>query len=138
MAHLDSLVTAERLLYPKQVLKELGDYAGDLKTDPAYGWAKRHEAKARYADLLLDEARAVLALHPNLIDPDEVATGRDPADPYVVALAQLLRSRGVDARIVTDDYRQKKDKVSLAAVAGVLGVPSTVMKIFLKGEGFEY
>jgi hypothetical protein len=53
-------------------------------------------------------------------------------------LAQKLRSGGVDARIVTNDTRQINNKVSVAAVAGLLGSPSTVMRIFLRGEGFNY
>jgi len=82
------------------------------------------------------EAQAILDAHPDLIEPD--AVGTDPADPYLIALAQKLRNGGVDARIVTNDTRQINNKVSVAAVAGLLGIPSTVMRLFSRGEGFSY
>ena len=100
-----------------------------------YSWAKGHEARACHPDRLVAEAKAILDAHPDLIDAD--SSGKDPADPYIVALAQKLRSGGVDARIVTNDTRQINNKVSVAAVAGLLGSPSTVMRLFLRGEGFS-
>jgi len=136
--HLDTLVGNGRLIYPRQVLDELKGYAPPkaLKNDVPYSWAKGHEARACRPDRLVAEAKAILDAHPDLIDPD--SAGKDPADPYIVALAQKLRSGGVDARIVTNDTRQINNKVSVAAVAGLLGSPSTVMRISLRGEGFNY
>ena len=136
--HLDALVGNGRLIYPRQVLEELKSYASPkaLKTDLPYSWAKGHEVKACHPDRLVAEAKAILDAHSDLIDPD--AVGTDPADPYLVALAQKLRNGGVDARIVTNDTRQINNKVSVAAVAGLLGIPSTVMRLFLRGEGFSY
>jgi len=97
---------------------------------------KKNEAQASYPDSLLVEAKAILNDHPDLIDAERA--GKDPADPYVIALAQKLRSDGHDARIVTNDTRNINMKVSVAAVAGLLGVPSTVMRLFLRGEGYAY
>ncbi len=136
--HLDALVANGRLIYPRQVLEELKGYAPPkaLNNDVPYSWAKGHEARACHPDRLVAEAKAILDAHPDLIDPD--SAGKDPADPYIVALAQKLRSGGVDARIVTNDTRQINNKVSVAAVAGLLGSPSTVMRIPLRGEGFNY
>lgn len=138
LTHLDQMVTQARLVYPSQVLAELKGYAPRkaLKTDPPYTWAKKHEPQASHPDLLLREAKAILNDHKDLIDPDKA--GKDPADPYVIALAQKLRGGGHDARIVTNDTRQINKKVSVAAVAGLLGIPSTVMRLFLRGEGFNY
>jgi hypothetical protein len=125
--HLAALVGNGRLIYPRQVLDELKSYAPPkaLQNDVPYSWAKRHEARASHPDRLVPEAKAILDAHPDLIDPD--SAGTDPADPYIVALAQKPRSGGVDARIVTNDTRQINNKVSVAAVAGLLGSPSTVL-----------
>lgn len=138
LTHLDKMVAQGLLVYPRQVLGELKDYAPrqDLKKDLPYTWTKKHEAKACHPDLLLPEAKVILGAHNDLIDPTKA--GKDPADPYVIALAEKLRGGGKDARIVTDDTRQINKKVSVAAVAGLLGIPSTVMRIFLRGEGFSY
>jgi len=140
VATLDALVGAGRLIYPRHVLDELKEYAGGnpkvLKTDVAYSWAKKHEAKACHGDRLLAEGKAILKAHPDLIEPD--SSGKDPADPYVIALAEKLRGADVDVRIVTDDTRQVKSKVSVAAVSGLMGIPSTPMRIFLRGEGHNY
>ena len=136
--HLDALVGDGRLIYPRQVLDELKGYAPAkaLKSDVPYSWAKGHEARACHPDRLVSEAKAILDAHPDLIDAD--SAGTDPADPYLIALAQKLRGGGVDARIVTNDTRQINNKVSVAAVAGLLGSPSTVMRLFLRGEGYYY
>lgn len=136
--HLNALVAGNRLVYPRQVLEELRSYASPraLESDVPYMWAKGNEAQACHPDRLINEAKAILDTYPDLIDPD--AAGRDPADPYIIALAQKLRRDARDARIVTNDTRQINNKVSVAAVAGVLGIPSTVMRIFLRGEGFNY
>lgn len=136
--HLGALVGNRRLIYPRQVLDELKGYAPPkaLKNDAPYSWAKGHEARACHPGRLVAEAKAILDAHPDLIDPD--SAGKDPADPYLIALAQELRNAGVEARIVTNDTRQINNKVSVAAVAGLLGIPSTVMRIFLRGEGFRY
>jgi len=140
VTHLNGLVAASRLIYPKQVLAELKGYAPakDLKNDLPYTWANGHAATACHPEALMVEAKLILKAHRDLIEADATTSGKDPADPYLVALAQKLRGEGVDARIVTDDHRQINNKVSVAAVAGVLGVPSTVMRIFLRGEGYQY
>jgi len=136
--HLNGMVANGGLVYPSQVLGELERYANPqaLAADIPYQWAKSCEAIACYPDLLLTEAKAILAAHKDLIDPAK--TGKDPADPYVIALAQKLKGNGHDARIVTNDTRQIQNKVSVAAVAGLLGVASTVLRLFLRGQGFNY
>jgi hypothetical protein len=138
ISHLDMMAVGGSLVYPQQVLGELKGYATPkvLATDIPYQWARKHETAACHPDLLLVEAKAILAAHDDLIVKD--GSGKDPADPYVIALAQKLKTVGNDARIVTNDTRQINKKVSVAAVAGLLGIPSTIMRIFLRGQGFIY
>jgi hypothetical protein len=136
--HMDQMVAQGRLVYPPQVLEELKRYAPprNLMSDPAYAWAKKNDQQGCHPELLLNEAKMILNAHPDLIEPE--ATGKDPADPYVIALAQKLQLAEQDARIVTNDTRNINKKVSVAAVAGLLGIPSTVLRLFLRGEGFAY
>jgi hypothetical protein len=138
ITHLDKMATGALLVYPSQVLGELKSYANPkaLATDVPYQWALKHESQACHKDLLMSEAKAILKDHNDLIGND--GSGKEPADPYVIALAKKLRDGGDDARIVTNDTRQINKKVSVAAVSGLLGIPSTVMRIFLRGEGFPY
>ena len=140
IAHLDTMAAAGGLTYPLQVLAELKSYAGGdakvLAADVPYQWARKHESTACHKDLLMREAKIILTAHDDLIEKQ--SSGKEPADPYVIALAQKLRDAGSDARIVTNDTRQINKKVSVAAVSGLLGIPSTIMRIFLRGEGFPY
>jgi len=139
VAHLDDKVKAGTLVYPRQVIDELKSYANPktLATDVPYQWVKKHEATGCHSDLLLAEGKAILKVHEDLI-VKEASSKKEPADPYVIALAQKLRGEGHDARIITNDTRQIHRKVSVAAVAGLIGIPSTVMHIFLRGEGHPY
>jgi len=139
IAHLTTMVASSALVYPQQVIGELKSYATPktLATDVPYQWAKTHEAAGCHSDLLHREAKAILGAHDDLIDK-QATSQKEPADPYVIALAKKLRDQGQDARIVTNDIRQIHKKVSVSAVAGLMGIPSTVMRIFLRGEGFPY
>jgi hypothetical protein len=102
--HLNALVAGNRLVYPRQVLEELRSYASPraLESDVPYMWAKGNEVQACHPDRLINEAKAILDTYPDLIDPD--AAGRDPADPYIIALAQKLRR---DARARCADRHER-------------------------------
>src|SRR5262245_40688968 len=130
IAHLDKLVADGTLVYPQQVIGELKNYAPPkmLPSDIPYQWAKKHEVTACHGQLLHKEAKAILAVHNDLIDT-QATSPKEPADPYVIALARKLREQGEDARIITNDVRQIHKKVSVSAVAGLLGIPSTVMRL---------
>ena len=130
---LDGMVNNGLLLYPPQVLRELERHVE--KSDVAYTWAKKNEAKATRHGQLLVEAKAVLARLPNLIDPEKVSAV-DPADPYVIALAQCISAAtGHAPTVVTNDFRNSLKKTSLSAAAGVFGFPDIPLNIFLESNG---
>jgi uncharacterized protein DUF4411 len=131
LAALDGLVSSDLLYYPTEVLKELERH--DEKSDVAYTWAKKNAAKAtRYGQLYV-QAKAVLATIPNLIDPDKVSAV-DPADPYVIALAQCLVNDGHTPTVITDDIRTSPKKTSLSAGAGAFGFPAVPLFLFLRTQ----
>jgi hypothetical protein len=125
LAALDALVEADCLLFPMQVLPEL-----DRMSDVAHAWAKRNNARATRYGYLYSEGAQVLKRLPRLIDPTKVGA-IDPADPYVIALAQALVKDGHTPSVITDDTKNRPMRTSLAAAAGVYGFPSMPMAIFL-------
>jgi hypothetical protein len=46
---------------------------------------------------------------PKVLDPDK-DSGAEEADPYLLALASLLRTEGLDARIVTQETKRHSEK----------------------------
>src|SRR5438874_6517712 len=72
ITHLDKMADDGGLIYPKQVIGELKSYANPkvLTTDVPYQWVKSHETRACHPDLLLSEAKTILAAHTDLIVED--------------------------------------------------------------------
>lgn len=90
-AALSALVAAGRLVFPPEVVKELKRDTGG-HPDQACQWAVATEPAA-CLPVSHDEARAVLAQVPQILDPKK-DSGEDEADPYVLALAVRLREQG--------------------------------------------
>jgi len=133
-AQMSSLVDKGRLVFPKEVLRELERTADPDSPDAQYLWAKQNEGKASELDPSLDDVKSVLAKVPNVLDPDK-DTGAEEADPYLLAIATRLRAEGKDARIVTEESKDTPRKLSIRTAAGLLGVPSVPLKAFLQFEG---
>lgn len=127
-AAMGRLVAQGRLRFPVRVLDELSRHR-----DQAQEWAKTHVAAASEGEPTLQEVKDVLAVVPDIIDPEKDA-GVDEADPYVLAMAARIRAAGIDARIVTQESKDTPTKLSLNTAAGVLGIPSVPLKGFLRAE----
>lgn len=121
---LTNLVSAGRLIYPSLVLEELERAAKGKAPDAQYMWAKANSSTATsQAACSLEEAKAVLAIVPTVLDPQK-DSGADEADPYILAVAVRLREDDIDARIVTEERTDTPTKMSLNTAAGILGIPS--------------
>jgi uncharacterized protein DUF4411 len=131
LTYLSELVSNDLLFFPPEVLGELGRH--NEKSDDAYTWAKKNSGKATRHGRLYDEAKGVLRKLPNLIDPEKVSDV-DVADPYVIALAQLLKVQGCVATIITNDTHQYPKKTALSSAAGVFGFPSIPLLLFLQTQ----
>lgn len=127
-ASMARLVNQGRLRFPARVLDELSRHR-----DHAHEWAKQHASAASEGEPTLGEVKDVLAVVPDIIDPEK-DSGVDEADPYVLAMAVRLRASGVDARVVTQETRDFPTKLSLNTAAGVLGIPSVPLRGFLRAE----
>src|SRR5437870_5234052 len=89
-SRLSALVVEGRLKFPKQVVDELRRMAlPDIK-DPLLDWAEQVEADACSTTLGYDKVKEVLSHVADILDPTK-DSGADEADPYVLALAIVLR-----------------------------------------------
>lgn len=128
---LSKLVTAGRLVYPKEVVKELQRYQG--AEQPALQWAQGNEARATARQPSMSQVKEVLAEVEEVLDPDK-DSGVDEADPYVLAMALFIKSENHDVRIVTEEFKTTGTKMCLAGAAGYLGLPSVSLRVMLKFE----
>jgi Domain of unknown function (DUF4411) len=134
---LTRLVRARRLVFPKEVLGELRrERQGRRRSDLLWLWALSSEARACRVSPPFAAVKAVLASVPELVDPaaDSLV---ERADPYVLALAQVLRADGNDARVVTEETRDVPWKVSLYTACGVLRIPTVGLADFLTATTFR-
>jgi hypothetical protein len=127
------LVAADRILFPKQVVDELERVADPNAPDAQYLWARQNAVKANAHDPSLQEVKDVLAVVPEVLDPDKDA-GAEEADPYILAVAARLRVEGKDARVVTQETKDTPRKMSLNTACGLLGIPSVPLSAFLQFE----
>ena len=128
-----NLVQEGRLVFPKQVVDELGRVADPSSPDQQYRWVKQHEGRAAERAPSFEEIKGILRAVPTVLDPDK-DTGVEEADPYVLAVAVRLRAEGKDARIVTEENKETPRKMSLRTAAGLLGLPSVPLRAFLHFE----
>jgi hypothetical protein len=136
-ASLTALVNEARLFFPHEVMAELKRDSRDKRhPDPPCEWATRVEAEACKVAPTLEQVRAVLAVVRDILDPAK-ESGVDEADPYVLALAQKLRSDGLDARVVTEETKDSPKKLSLNTASGILGIPSVPLRGLLRTEGIS-
>ncbi len=135
-SQMEGLVHEGRLVFPKEVVKELKRFADKVSPDDQYDWAARQESEACRNEPSLELVRDVLRDVPKVLDPDK-DTGAEEADPYVLAMASDLRSKGLDARVVTEESKDTPRKMSLSTAAGVLGLASVPLKAFLEFEGID-
>ncbi|HYM25814.1 MAG TPA: DUF4411 family protein [Vicinamibacterales bacterium] len=127
-----TLAHSAELCFPREVLAELRRNLEDKRQpDPPSQWAISVEAEACSVAPTFDDVKAVLAMVPDVLDPDK-ESGVDEADPYVLALAVKLRAEGYDARVVTQEARDAPKKLSLNTACGMLGVPSVPLGGFLR------
>jgi hypothetical protein len=131
LQRLSSLVKDGRVRMPTQVVVELQRYA-----DWVHEWSLDVQGIACSGSPSMDDVKDVLAIVPKILDRKKDA-GVDEADPYVLAMARQIKIRGDDVRIVTQETKDKGDKMSLNTAAGILGIPSVPLTGFLHVEEMQ-
>jgi hypothetical protein len=129
-------VESGSLVYPKKVVEELERNKRSGKPDPPCEWAKKNEKQATRFGLVFEELREVLA-HPqvrNVFDPNK-STGADEADPHVLALAYHLKRRGIISTVLTEETRNRPDKLSMNSACGLLRIYCLPIEPFLREQG---
>jgi hypothetical protein len=130
------LVERDRLYYPIQVVEELSAFVSKGKVFPPHSWAERHKKPAARHGPCLAELVEVMA-DPQLatvLDPTK-ALGKDEADPHILALALCLKRANYQVTVITEDRRDKSDKLSMVSACGLLRVYSLPLRIFLRHVG---
>lgn len=131
-SQLDGLVADGSLVYPIQVVKELGQYTSAPATSPdlPYQWAKKNQLRATRHGRQYTVLKEILA-HPqvkSVVDPDKIGT--EEADPYVLALAVYLKSDHV-VTVLTEERKDRPDKLSMNTACGLLQLFCLSMEAFL-------
>lgn len=134
-AKLTELVNNGTLVYPRQVVEELGRYVNpNAETkDEFFLWADSHKAKA-CIECPYDVLKEVLAnpIVQRVLDTEK--TGVEEADPYVLALAAHIRKTNNDVVVITEERINRPDKISMSTACGVLRLVRLGLIPFLEQE----
>jgi hypothetical protein len=124
---MDAMAASGSLLVPQEVLDELG-----RQDDALMAWVKEREDRVVVptdrATML--EARAVLADHPYLT---KTGTGRNRADPFVIALAALRQ-----CPVVTQEQGGTADKPRIPFVCRARRVECMAFLDVIRAEGWRF
>lgn len=127
---LGQLVDKDRLFFPNQVIIELSAVEDPF---PPHVWAKKYKKAATRHGECFTELTEVFE-NPQVqkvVDPDK-AIGVDEADPHILALALCLKKAGHEVTVVTEDRRDKGEKLSVVTACGLLRVYALPLTAFLR------
>jgi hypothetical protein len=131
---LSAMVGDGALVFPPEVLMELEAWSNPSSApDLPLQWARKNEAQATRFKHPIGYWKMVMTEAGDVIDPDK--TGADEADPHILALSVYLTDEGFTVTVVTEDRKDRPDKISLNTACGILRVPCLPVKIFLRRLG---
>src|SRR5207253_1541768 len=126
------MVEGGEIAMPRQVIKEIGEVA---HPDAPGVWARGMQDKLKHPlDVQIEHIRRVMREAPNLV---EANLQKDPADPYVLALALELKEGGKDVEVVTDDLVDHLPiKIALGTACDRLEVAHISGQAFVTAIGY--
>jgi uncharacterized protein DUF4411 len=124
---IDRLISSPRLLASDEVFQEI-----KKKDDDLYEWVKARPGLFRPLDREIQAAvREVLRRFPRLINTQR---GRNQADPFVIALAQVEHGT-----VVTNEVHLGSiDRPRIPDVCDALGVPCINVLGLIRREGWRF
>jgi len=125
------------LVFPTEVHGELDRGRGKLSpgsTDEPYEWAAKARDAATRHGTDFDVVKRVLAKVPKVLDAEKPA-GADEADPYVLALALRLKEHGHEVTVISEERKDRPDKMSLTTACGLLRLYCVPLMGFLGDQG---
>lgn len=129
------LVQGDGLFFPKEVVVELERWSNPdpSSIDLPLGWVKANSHKAAKHGVPFDALKLVLEQVQEVHDPDKL--GVEEADPYVLALAIHLQQQGKQVMVLTEERKDRPDKISMTTACGVLRLPCLPVHMFLRING---
>jgi Domain of unknown function (DUF4411) len=129
------LVQGNSLFFPKEVVVELERWSNPdpSSTDLPLEWVKANSHKAAKHGVPFDALKLVLEQVQEVHDPDKL--GVEEADPYVLALAIHLQQQGKQVMVLTEERKDRPDKISMTTAYGVLRLPCLPVHMFLRING---
>lgn len=117
-AALTKLVVAGDLVFPREVYGELKRDNTPDRVDPPFEWATKNVEVAARHGTDFEAVKSALARTPKVLDHEKPA-GADEADPYVLALALKLKSAGHETTVITEERKDRPQKMSLNTACGL-------------------
>lgn len=132
---LTQIVQRDQLVFPKEVLTELQRWSNPNPdtADLPLSWALSNSAQATRIDVPFETLKDVVGRVSDIFDPEK--PGVDEADPYVLALAMHLQSQGLSVTVLTEERKDRPNKVSMNTACGELGLVCLPMERFLRING---
>jgi hypothetical protein len=130
---LTRLVEGNSLVYPPEVYDELERYSNTSNdfTDSPFGWVKQNKSRATRFGHRYEELKEVLG-HPRIRDIlDSEKIGVEEADSHILSLALCLKQNGDQATVITEERRDRPNKLSLTTACALLKIPCLRINQFL-------
>ena len=130
---LSKLVEGNSLVYPPEVYDELERYSDTSKdlTDSPFEWVKKNKSLATRFGHRYEELKEVLG-HPqmhNILDSEKI--GVEEADSYVLSLALFLKQKRDQVTVITEDKKDRPNKLSLNTACVLLNISCVRIEQFL-------
>ena len=119
---LSPFVESGEIVFPRQVLDELADFRPASRSFYPKEWARKHADLACSHGPDLKTVKAMLKSYPQVakVLDSKKTSGKDEADPYVLALGLELSAVGHEVTVVTEDRADKSAKLSVVTACGYL------------------
>ncbi len=130
---LTKLVEGNSLVYPPEVYDELERYSDTSNdfADSPFDWVKKNKGLATRFGHRYEELKEVLR-HPrirNILDSEKI--GVEEADSHILSLALCLTQKGSQATVITEERKDRPNRLSLNTACALLKIPCLRIDQFL-------